>query len=104
MALVKYNNQSIADITETGLTSGGMVSITTLTASSSATLSFVDGSSNVVLDDTYPIYKFEFINIRGATDDKGLTWNASTDTGSNYNVTSTSTMFTTWGTERLKHI
>ena len=89
MALVKYNNNSISAITTAGtLATGAMVLIKEQTASSSATISFVDGTSDVDLDATYPIYKFEFINIRGATDDKGLTWNASTDTGSNYNVIS----------------
>ena len=39
-----------------------MILIKTLTASSSATLSFVNGSSDVVLDDTYPVYKFLCIN------------------------------------------
>ena len=31
------------------------------TASSSASISFVNGSSDVVLDSTYPIYKFSFM-------------------------------------------
>ena len=38
---------------------GSKVHIKTLTASSSATLSFVHGTDGVVLDSTYPIYKFE---------------------------------------------
>ena len=100
MALVKYNNNSISAITTAGtLATGAMVLIKSQTASSSATISFVDGTSDVDLDATYPIYKFEFINIRGATDDKGLTWNASTDTGSNYNVISTNTMYTSYQQE-----
>ena len=37
---------------------GAMTLIKTLTASSSANLSFVHGSSSVVLDNTYPIYLF----------------------------------------------
>ena len=37
-------------------------------SSSSANLSFVDGSSDVVLDSTYPIYLFKFINMHPATD------------------------------------
>ena len=43
-------------------TSTSMILIKTLTASSSANLSFVNGSSDVVLDDTYPVYKFVCIN------------------------------------------
>ena len=42
---------------------GGLKLIKTLTASSSSTLSFVDGSSDVVLDSTYRTYLFKFINI-----------------------------------------
>ena len=43
--------------------SSSMVLIKTLTASSDANLSFVNGASSVVLDDTYPVYLFKFINI-----------------------------------------
>jgi len=68
MALVKYNNNSISAVTSTGLATGSLVPIKTLTASGSATLSFVHGTDGVVLDSTYPIYKFEFINIHPATD------------------------------------
>ena len=67
MSLVKYNNNSISAVTSTGLASGALTHIKTLTASSSATLSFVHGTDGVVLDSTYPIYKFEFINIHPAT-------------------------------------
>ena len=69
MALVKYNNNSISAVTAAAsIPSGAMTLIKTLTASSSSTLSFVDGSSSVVLDNTYPIYLFKFINIHPATD------------------------------------
>jgi hypothetical protein len=68
-----------------------MTLIKTLTASSSATLSFVNGSSDVVLDGTYPVYKFVFINIHPASANTELTFNMSTDTGSNYNVAKTTT-------------
>jgi hypothetical protein len=73
--------------------STSMVLIKTLTASSDSTLSFVDGSSSVVLDNTYPVYMFKFFNIHPATDESDLQFNLSTDSGSNYNVTKTSTMF-----------
>jgi len=94
MALVKYNNNSISAITSTGLATGSLVPIKTLTASSSATLSFVHGTDGVVLDSTYPIYKFEFINIHPSNDQVNFTFNLSTDNGSNYNVTKTTTFFT----------
>ena len=95
MALVKYNNNSISDITATGLATGSLVPIKTLTASSSATLSFVHGTDGVVLDSTYPIYKFEFINIHPASDSVSFDFNLSVDSGSNYNVTKTTTLFRT---------
>jgi len=64
-----------------------------LTASASATLSFVNGTSDVVLDSTYKEYLFTFNNIHPATDDTRLTFNMSVDTGSNYNVTKTTSFF-----------
>jgi len=70
-----------------------MFLIKTLTASSSSTLSFVNGSSDVVLDNTYPVYLFKMINIHPATDGADFTFNMSADSGSNYNVTKTSTNF-----------
>ena len=93
MALVKYNNNSISAITTAGTMSANMILIKEQTASSSASISFVDGSSSVVLDSTYPIYKFEFINIHPATDGAEFRINFSTDSGSNYNVSKTSTFF-----------
>ena len=100
MALVKYNNQSIASVTETGLTAGNMTLIKTLTADGSGTtLSFVNGSSDVVLDDTYPIYLFHFINIHPQTNDVEFGFNGSADTGSNYNVTKQTTAFNAYQNE-----
>jgi len=97
MALVKYNNNSISAVTSaSSIPSGALTHIKTLTASSSATLSFVDGSNGVVLDSTYPIYKFEFINIHPASDNVGFKFNMSVDGGSNYNVTKTSTVFASY--------
>ena len=94
MALVKYNNNSISAVTSAAaIPSGAMTHIKTLTASSSSTLSFVHGSSDVVLDSTYPIYMFKFINIHPATDSQYFTFQGSTDGGSNYNTTITSTDF-----------
>ena len=100
MALVKYNNNSISDVTAlAGVPAGALTHIKTLTASSSANLSFVDGSSDVVLDNTYPVYMFKCINIHPATDNVKLTINFSTDTGSNYNVTKTTTIFRAFNKE-----
>ena len=97
MALVKYNNNSISAVTSaSSIPSGALTHIKTLTASSSATLSFVDGSNGVVLDSTYPIYKFEFINMHPSSDNVGFKFNMSVDSGSNYNVTKTSTVVATY--------
>jgi len=46
---------------------GAMTLIKTITASDAATVSFVHGASSVVFDDTYPIYKFVFINMHPVT-------------------------------------
>ena len=67
MALVKYNNNSISSITTPGqLSTGKLVLIKTLTASSSSTMSFVHGSSDVVLDATYFTYLFIYTQIHPA--------------------------------------
>ena len=93
MSIVTYNNRSIADITAVPGAARTLTHIKTLTASSSATLSFVHGTDGVVLDSTYPIYKFEFIDIHSSGDNVSLQFNLSTDSGSNYNVTKTTTFF-----------
>jgi hypothetical protein len=93
MALVKYNNNSISAVTSaSSIPSGALTHIKTLTASSSGTLSFVDGSDGVVLDSTYPIYKFEFINIHPSAGDNNFTVNFK-DGGSSYDATKTTTFF-----------
>ena len=46
---------------DSGLAKGAMTLIKTLTASSSGTLSFINGSNGVVLDGTYKEYIFYFI-------------------------------------------
>jgi len=98
MALVKYNNNSISAITSTGLTTGAMVLIKEQTASSSATISFVHGTSDVVLDSTYPIYKFVWINVHPATDNAHFQFNFR-DGGTNYDATKTTTAFEAYQNE-----
>ena len=46
---------------DSGVATGAMTLIKTLTASSSGTLSFVHGASSVVFDGTYKEYIFKFI-------------------------------------------
>ena len=91
--LIKYNDNSISEITATGLASGSMVLIKEQTASASASISFVDGTDGVVLDNTYNTYLFKFINIHPATSNTIFQFNLSTDGGSSYNVTKTTTFF-----------
>jgi len=95
MSIVKLNNQAVKNATSFGSISslGSMTFIKKLTASSSATLSFVDGTDGVVLDNTYKEYVFTLNNIHPQTDAVNTTFQASTDGGSNYNTTITSTFF-----------
>ena len=82
-------NSSVSAVTSFANASGGTLTLlSTQTASSSATISFTSG-----LDSTYDEYIFKFINIHPATDGVQIQFNGSTDSGSNYNVTKTTTIF-----------
>ena len=72
---------------------GGLKLIKTLTASSSATLSFEDGSSSVILDSTYKEYLFIFNNIHPATDQTNFMFQGNVAGGSGYDETMTTTTF-----------
>ena len=98
MSIVTYNNRSIADITAVPGAARTLTHIKTLTASSSATLSFVHGTDGVVLDSTYPIYKFEFINMHPANNDVVFQTNFR-DGGSSYDAVKTTTNFEATHTE-----
>ena len=101
MSIVKLNNQGVKNATAFGSITGlgSMIFIKKLTASSSATLSFVDGSDGVVLDNTYKEYVFTFNNMHPANNSAHFQFNMSTDGGSNYNVTKTSTYFNAFHNE-----
>ena len=92
MSIVSYNNRSIKDITAIPGAAKSLTHIKTLTASSDSTLSFVNGSSDVVLDSTYPIYLFKYINIHAASDEVDFSVNFR-DGGSSYDATKTSSAF-----------
>jgi hypothetical protein len=80
-------NDSVSAVTSFANASGGtLMLLSTQTASNSATISFTTG-----LDSTYDAYEFHFIDIHARTDDTSFQFNMSTDGGSNYNVTKTST-------------
>ena len=90
MSIVKLNNRSVKDITAFGSISslGSLTHIATQTASSSASLNFTSG-----IDSTYKEYIFYLVDIHPATDDANFLFNMSIDSGSNYNVTKTSSFF-----------
>jgi hypothetical protein len=77
---------------------GAMVFIKKLTASSSATLEFVDGTSDVVLDSTYKEYMFIFNNIHPATNSVNLTVGFR-DGSTAYDATKTTTFFNAYHNE-----
>jgi len=89
-------NNSIANVTayNASVATGNMVLISSQTASNSASISFTTG-----IDSTYKEYQFYFINIRPATNAINFTFNLSTDSGSNYNVTKTTTIFQAYHNE-----
>ena len=60
-AIIRYVNNSLASVDDVSGSDGSMILIKTLTASSSSTLSFVHGTSDVVLDSTYPIFLFKYL-------------------------------------------
>ena len=91
-AIIRYVNNSLASVDDVSGIDDSVVLIKTLTASSSANLSFVHGTSDVVLDSTYPIYVFKWINVHPATDNVHLQVNFR-DGGSSYDATKTSTFF-----------
>jgi len=84
------NNASMDNITALPSAAGadGITLISSQTASSSASISFTSGITS-----TYKAYKFVFVNIHPQTDGVEFTFNGSTDSGSNYNVTKTTTYF-----------
>lgn len=84
------NNTSVNNVTDfAGIAGGGtLVLLSTQTASASASISFTTG-----IDSTYDEYVFKFINIHPSIDNARLSFNMSTDGGSSYNVTKTSTFF-----------
>ena len=67
MAVIS-NTTTIIDAGAITSGSGAMTLIKTLTASSSANLQFLNGTSNVVFDGTYKEYQFHCINIHPESD------------------------------------
>ena len=87
MSIVKLNNQAVQNATSFGSISslGEMVFISKATASASASIEFSLGD--------YKEYQFYFVNIHPQTDAVKFQFNLSTDGGSTYAVTKTTTFF-----------
>jgi hypothetical protein len=94
MPLIKLNNRSIKDVTSLPFGVGTLVHIQSQTASNSASISFTTG-----INSTYKEYQFYFINIRPATDGTNFRFQGSTNGGSSYGVTTTSTVFRAYHNE-----
>ena len=90
MALLFAKNNSLSAVTAlpASVSGGGLNLISTQTASSSSTISFTSG-----LACTFKEYLFLFTNIHTSAT-ANFTFNGSTDSGSNYNTTKTTTHFT----------
>ena len=94
MALKFAVNNSLSAITSlpSGISGGALNLISTQTASASASLEFS-------LDDSYDSYIFKFYNIHPSANTSAIQFQGSTDSGSSYGVTMTSTIFTVLHTE-----
>ena len=112
MALTKFNFNSfdLTTVASTGLAfnasangfdtaaAGSMTLIKTTTASGVGNVDLTHGSNDVVLDGTYDTYLFKLINIHVSAQCE-FAVNFSTDGGSSYGVTLTSTAFDTYHME-----
>ena len=81
------DNTSLNNITDLSL-GGSLILLSTSTASSDATISITSG-----IDSTYDEYLFVFNNIHPETNATGFQFQASTNGGSSYGVTATTTYF-----------
>jgi hypothetical protein len=97
MALNFANNSSLANITSlpASISGGGLTLLQTQIVSSSVVN--IDFTTNI--DSTYDAYTFRFYDIHPSGDDQVWKIKFSTDGGSNYNATVTSTSFYAGHTE-----
>jgi len=88
------NNTSVTNVTDFASVPGGgaLKLLSTQTASASASIEFN-------MDSTYDSYVFKFINIHPSANTSAIQFQGSTDSGSSYGVTMTSTIFTVLHTE-----
>ena len=90
MALLFAKNNSLSAVTAlpSAISGATLVLLSSQTASSSSTISFTSD-----IDSTYKKYLFKFINIHAGTNDTNFTFQASSNGGSSYGKTLTSTFF-----------
>jgi len=90
MALTKISNNSLSAISSlpASIPTGALTLLSTQTASASASIEFTSG-----LDSTYNSYIFKMIDIHPETNGSNITFQCSTDSGSTYATTVTSTYF-----------
>ena len=99
MSLVFLNDRAVRSATAFGsIETGSMVFIKKLTASSSSTLTFHNGTSDVVLDSTYKEYLFTFKHIHPSAE-SDLLFQANVSGGADFNETITSTFFRSYHNE-----
>ena len=96
MALNFANNNSLSAVTSlpASISGGDMTLLQTQTASSSATIDF---TSNI--DSTYDVYLFKIINCHPSSDEVDFSFQGSTNGGSSFGVTMTSTGFSAYHKE-----
>jgi len=102
MSIITINDRGARAATTFGSVSadgGNMVFIKKLTASSSSTLDFVNGTSDVVLDSTYKEYVFVCNDIHPSASNPNFGFQVDTGTNTSYNQTITSTYFAGYHTE-----
>jgi hypothetical protein len=88
MPIIKLNDRSIKDVTSLPFGVGTLVHIQSQTASNSASISFTTG-----INSTYKEYQFYFIDIHARTGGTEFSFQCSTNGGSTYATTVTSTSF-----------
>ena len=96
MSIQVCNDRSLASITSlpSGVSGSSLVLLSTVTASSSATIDF---TSNI--DSTYKEYVFKFFNLHPATDNVNFTFQANVSGASGFNETMTTTNFRAYHSE-----
>ena len=101
MALISVSNNALSNITAlpASIPTGALTLIKSITASSSASIEFINGTNGVVLDGTYTSYVFSFVNIHPSLN-ASFTFNLSSDSGSTYAVTKTTTFFDAFHNEQ----